>query len=137
MPDGDEKKPGIASTMVHRAPWWVPWSFLLLLFLGWAGYQFAYVGAVAETNAEARQVIRESTIRSCERVNLLRDEVNSHGELLKNVLDVGAMNTSEQDPAFARELERLSDEIDRVEITDCEEEFPREIEQIRLDMAGH
>lgn len=134
MSDGNGR--GIIHTIVHRAPWWVPWLFLFAMLVGWATYQFQYVGSVAQTNQDARSLIREASLAQCERINDLRADINGHTVVLHDVLATAAETALEREnEGAARRYIEHSGDLEKLSMVDCTEAFPEEMEQAGL-VAG-
>jgi len=122
--------PGVVKSTFDRAPWWVPWLFLLIAFTGWMIFQFTTVNSVASTNQAARELIRTTQIESCERVNLLRQEVNEQGDLLREFMVMAAeARAAAGDAEVAARYLELSRDIDEIPLTDCSDAFPEDIQR--------
>jgi hypothetical protein len=124
------ENPRIMHTVVTRSPWWAPWLFLLILFAAWASFQFYSTSNVAETNREARVIIREAGIQQCERVNDLRREMNRRNATLTTILDT-AIESAErrEDFEIALQFRDHMDELIELEMVECAEVYPEEMEQ--------
>ena len=125
---GNDK--GILWNMVRRSPWWVPWLFLFLLWFGWAVYQFHVTSTVSQVNQEARELIRESSMQQCERINDMRAESNARSEILRSVLGVAAEaaledGDTETAALYIENRQSLRDH----EMIDCHTAFPEDMEQ--------
>ena len=120
----------LSHTIVSRSPWWAPWLFMLLLFSGWATFQHYSTSNVAETNREARSIIREAGMLQCERVNQLRHEMNLRNEVLGEVLETAiASAEAREDFEVAHRFHEHRDDLIEMPMIDCEEVYPPEMEQ--------
>lgn len=121
---------GIAWNVVHRAPWWVPWLLIFLMFFSWAVFQFLHTSSGFETNQEAREIIRQANIESCGRVNILRAEVNTQTEVLREVMTTAAESALDSgNSSRAQEYLDSAARLQDIDLTNCENAFPEEMEQ--------
>jgi len=85
-----------------------------LLIVGIAWYiAFSFAQTLREEEQFALQQARQAQIESCERVNVLREEVNSR----VHILDTMFAN----DPIY----NELPEQLELVEVPNCEEVVPR------------
>jgi hypothetical protein len=119
---------GLLWTVVHRAPWWVPWLFMFLLWMGWAFFQFTTGASSNQITLEVREQVRATSIEQCERVNDLRAQTNTRSEILRQVLNVATESAlSRDDTSTAREFLHLSQQIEDIPLVTCEEAFPEDM----------
>lgn len=89
---------------------------------------FSLVGGYALENAADNnsQTLRNAVVESCERINVLRKEVNLQTEIMKDLTTFTAdIAASQSDIEHAREYRDLVDQMQILELVNCEEEFPR------------
>lgn len=89
---------------------------------------FAIIGGaaleqVADNNA---QKLRNAVVESCERVNDLRREVNTQTTVMQDLVTFAAdVAAAEGDLETAQLYRDYVDQMHIVDLTQCEEEFPR------------
>lgn len=103
-----------------RLRWWAPLA--AFVFLAIAG------GIILENNARNNaQALAEASIESCERNNLIREQVNEQTDTLRNliVFTAGQLDATRPDrPEFAQEFRVVAAELDDLDLVDCEDAFP-------------
>lgn len=83
---------------------------------------------VEDRQMTALEATRIAQVESCERANVLREEVNEHVDILGEFLSEAALARSrgmtDADIRAAEEYELLAERLDLIDIIDCEVAFP-------------
>lgn len=116
---------GTVASVLDRTPIWVIWSLVFMLAGAFIYYRLT---TVAAANQDARELIREAQLASCERVNDLRISHNAQNDALRKVLaTAAAANLAEGNDQVALEYTNLAGSFNDIPLTDCEKAYPEEI----------
>lgn len=118
-----DTQPGI----IARTPILVIWVFIFLMAGGFIWNQ-SRTGSVAARNAEARTMIRDAQIESCERINTLRTAHNRQNAAIRSFMSAAAAaRSTASDHEVAQQYLELAGTLSDVQLTDCEAAFPEGI----------
>lgn len=103
-----------------RLRWWAPLAaFFFLAVIG--GF------LIEESARDNAQALRDATVQSCERVNVLRAHVNRQGRAMSQILLLTAARMEEggnTNEGQIREFRMAASEMVEVPLTECEDVFP-------------
>lgn len=115
-------------------PWFVPWLVVAAVLLMWL-YSTAQVQAVAEREHIAKELLRDSQVQACERVNTVRAKANHDGDILQQYLisaaqarqataDISTGPERAINQRVATEWNDWATEIEAVDVPECEAVIP-------------
>lgn len=108
--------------------WIIPLTGVLCVLVAWF-IAYTLAQGVGDREREAFEQARQAQVESCERANLLREEINTHVRVLDAFLIEAAVAReaagTETDIRAAQAYRDLAEELEPVDIPDCDEVVPR------------